>query len=156
MKFCKEKIEKIEKVWNRKLEDGDDEDDEHDATGNQDRSDDDEDSGFTPPDDIISHMLKNIGNRNPNPRLNKSNVEPNRNRDKVSEELAQAKESIGAAQVSKDDNDLINAQAAQKEFNAFAYWKVDDGLDLEELMREANMWDSPWSTTFWLVSPLRL
>ena len=88
MKFCKEKIEKIEKVWNRKLEDGDDEDDEHDATGNQDRSDDDENSGFTPPDDIISHMLKNIGNRNPNPRLNKSNVEPNRNRDKVSEELA--------------------------------------------------------------------
>jgi hypothetical protein len=87
-------------------------------------------------------MLKNIGNRNPNPRLNKSNVEPNRNRDKVSEELAQAKESIGAVQVSKDDNDLIAAQAAvaaQKEFNAFAYWKVDDGLDLEELMREANM-----------------
>ena len=90
MKFCKEKIEKIEKVWNRKLEDGDDEEEEQDALGTQNHSDDDGDSGFNPPDDIISHMLKNIGNRNPNPRLHKSasNVEPNRNLDKVTEELA--------------------------------------------------------------------
>jgi hypothetical protein len=34
MKFCKEKIEKIEKVWNRKLEDGDDQGEDQDALGN--------------------------------------------------------------------------------------------------------------------------
>lgn len=62
MKFCKEKIEKIEKVWNRKLEDGDDEEEE---AGEKDRSDDDDDNGFSNSDDLISNMLKNIGNRNP-------------------------------------------------------------------------------------------
>jgi len=56
-------------------------------------------------------MLKNIGNRNQNPRerLHKSasHFEPSRNNDKETEELAKAKESIGAVQVSKDDNDLL-------------------------------------------------
>jgi len=62
-------------------------------------------------------MLKNIGNRNQNPRerekLHKSAsaVEVSRKDDKETEELAKAKESIGAVQVSKDDNDLLPSPA---------------------------------------------
>jgi len=33
MKFCKEKIEKIEKVWNKKLEDTDDDEEENALQG---------------------------------------------------------------------------------------------------------------------------
>lgn len=99
-------------------------------------------------------MLKNIGNRNQNPRerekLHKSAsaVEVSRKDDKETEELAKAKESIGAVQVSKDDNDLLPSPAqsqatldaeTHKDFNAHAFWKIDSGLDLEELMLEASL-----------------
>lgn len=73
MKFCKSKVEKIEKVWNRKLEDSTD-DVVSDDEGKNDGGSDDEDNSKLSHEDLVSKMLENIGNRNRN-MLSRSHVE---------------------------------------------------------------------------------
>ncbi len=71
IRFCKEKINKIEKVWNRKLEESstndDDDSDEHSATKSQEDEDD-----ITSHEDMISKILtEQVGNR----FLSRSNID---------------------------------------------------------------------------------
>jgi hypothetical protein len=73
VKFCKSKVEKIEKVWNRKLEDSTD-DVVSDDEGKNDGGSDDEDNSKLSHEDLVSKMLENIGNRNRN-MLSRSHVE---------------------------------------------------------------------------------
>jgi hypothetical protein len=58
-RFCKNKIEKIEKVWNRKLDEKHKEDDEDEKDSN-DKEDDDENDGFEANMKRIEDSEKNI------------------------------------------------------------------------------------------------
>jgi hypothetical protein len=73
--FCKQKIEKIEKVWNKKLEDtstGDDSDEEATDKPAVESSDDDLEE-----DEKLDRLLKNV----PSDRLSRSNIEHKRKND---------------------------------------------------------------------------
>ena len=80
VQFCKEKINKIEKLWNRKLEDsstGDDDGSSDQEGSNKSKEEDDDNLSH---EETISRILdKNVGGR----FLNRSNVEPKRPNDKV-------------------------------------------------------------------------
>ena len=104
VRFCKEKINKIEKLWNRKLEDSSTGDDDGSSDlGGSNKSKEEDDDNLTHEETISKILDKNIGNR----FMNRSHVEPKRPNDKVSQDLSAAKESLAAKP--KDDNDLVNA-----------------------------------------------
>ena len=117
MQFCKQKINKIEKVWNRKLEDDrsdSDEDDSDDkmATG----SGADEDSGFTH-EDLLDRMLTKGQQR----VESRSHVDYSR-RDEDYNSLQEAAEEA-RQQAAKDDS-TIQAQE-HPEYHHNNYWRVD-------------------------------
>ena len=126
VKFCKTKVDKIEKVWKRKLEESTDDvvSEENDKAGS-----DEYDDNLNSHEDLVSKMLENIGNRNRN-MLSRSHVE-HRKGDKESSALAEVvAENLAAT--SKDDSDLKD-----KEFANNNYWRVDHNqFDLDELMAE--------------------
>ncbi len=74
--------------------------------------------------------------------MNRSHVEPKRPNDKVTQDLAAAKESLAAKP--KDDNDLVNATSGDLhqfetkfvQFQNNNYWRQPDLYDLEELMKD--------------------
>jgi hypothetical protein len=133
VKFCKTKVEKIEKVWNRKLEESTEDVISDDGDKREDGSDDEGDNALSH-EDLVSKMLENIGQRNRN-MLSRSHVEL-RKGDKESSAMADAvAESLAATKDSKDDSDLKD-----KEFANNNYWRVDTNqFDLDELMAEAGM-----------------
>jgi len=133
VKFCKTKVEKIEKVWNRKLEESTEDVISDDGDKREDGSDDEGDNALSH-EDLVSKMLENIGQRNRN-MLSRSHVEL-RKGDKESSAMADAvAESLAATKDSKDDSDLKD-----KEFANNNYWRVDTSqFDLDELMAEAGM-----------------
>ena len=133
VKFCKNRVEKIEKVWNRKLEDSTDDAVSEEGDKKDAGSDDDDGDNVLSHEDLVSKMLENIGNRNRN-MLSRSHVEVRKN-DPESSALAEVvAENLAAARESKDDSDLQH-----KEFAANNYWRVEDAFDLNELMAEAGM-----------------
>jgi hypothetical protein len=73
VKFCKTKVEKIEKVWNRKLEESTEDVISDDGDKREDGSDDEGDNALSH-EDLVSKMLENIGQRNRN-MLSRSHVE---------------------------------------------------------------------------------
>ena len=133
VKFCKTKVEKIEKVWNRKLEESTEDVISDDGDKREDGSDDEGDNALSH-EDLVSKMLENIGQRNRN-MLSRSHVEL-RKGDKESSAMADAvAESLAATKDSKDDSDLKD-----KEFANNNYWRVETNqFDLDELMAEAGM-----------------
>lgn len=127
-KFCKRKIDKIEKVWNKKLEDSThDDSDENDDQEPKAVSDDDSLSN----EDTINQLLMNLGN---NDRFNRSNVDHIR-QDQTSIDLKAATESLKPQ--SKDDNDLLKKLAqhfdAKVEYAQNNYWRHPEQHDIDEL-----------------------
>jgi len=97
LRFCKEKIEKIEKVWNRKLEEsstGEDDDDEHSGQADN-KSQEDEDDNLSQEDTISRILDQNVGGRFGGGVLSRSNVERVKS-DAVTKDLQAAKESLAA------------------------------------------------------------
>ena len=142
-KFCKDKIEKIEKVWNRKLEDtspdSDDDANDDDPESNMDvlLRNNEEDK-----DKVIGDMLRNIQNRrreNVQAKKGGSFVEKS-DRDS---DLDQAAKDAEASR-SKDDTDL-----KQRQFSSNQYWSLpsNDEFDLADLMEEADGDDKPQTST---------
>ncbi len=134
VKFCKTKVDKIEKVWKRKLEESTD--DAASAGSDKPPSDDDEDDdNALSHEDLVSKMLENIGNRNRG-ILSRSHTELRKGGDHESAALAEVvAQNLAAAKESKDDSDLKD-----KEFANNNYWRVDTAqYDLDELMAEAGM-----------------
>jgi hypothetical protein len=138
VKFCKTKVEKIEKVWNRKLEDSTD-DAVSDEESKPEQGSDDEDNSRLSHEDLVSKMLENIGNRNRN-MLSRSHVEL-RKGDKESLAMAEIVASnLAADRESKDDTDNAEADLKDKEFANNNYWRLESTeFDLDELMAEAGM-----------------
>ena len=135
-KFCKEKIEKIEKVWNRKLderhrsEDDDDLNDKDDYNLEQDFDTNDVDKT----EKRLEQMLANITNRR------RENVSSVKGGSFVAQsvpvpELQQAviDAEAAAAAKSKDDSTI-----KQRTFDQNQYWKMPDSYSLEELLAEQS------------------
>ena len=94
VKFCKNKVDRIEKIWNRKLEEG--------STGEDDsnHSKDSDDNEWSHEDTIERLLAQDTSNR-----LSRSHVVENRSNDATAQDLLEAKASA-VQQISKDDNDL--------------------------------------------------
>lgn len=128
-RFCKEKIEKIEKVWNRKLDEKQKEEEEkHDEA-------DDFEANLKRMEQRENHIGEILANM------------PNRRRDNVQhakggsfvQQSVPDKDIQDAAkkaeeQRAKDDNDRKQKEANL--YNQNQYWKVPDQYDLNELLAE--------------------
>lgn len=130
-RFCKEKIEKIEKVWNRKLDEKQKEEEEkHDEA-------DDFEANLKRMEQRENHIGEILANM------------PNRRRDNVQhakggsfvQQSVPDKDIQDAAkkaeeQRAKDDNDRKQKEANL--YNQNQYWKVPDQYDLNELLAEQD------------------
>lgn len=132
-KFCKEKIEKIEKVWNRKL------DERHKSEDDEDLNDKIEDNYFEQDFETcdidktekrLEQMLANITNRR---RENVSAVKGGSfvAKSEPVPELQQAAIEAAAAKKSRDDSAI-----KQRTFDQNQYWKVNEMYSLDELLAE--------------------
>lgn len=128
IKFCKTKIEKIEKVWNKKLEDPT-HDDSEEGTAGAHSEDDEEEISF---EQNIDRMFS--GNQKRGNHLHRSEVSHQKRND-VTDDLNRAIESLKP--LAKDDNSLIAAKvedlAEVKEFAQNNYWRRLESYDLDEL-----------------------
>jgi len=118
LKFCKSKIEKIEKVWNRKLEDAREESDSASEPSAHDTLSDepsDDPFGFAPRGFMSRSMI-----------IQKD--------DPISKELQEVVDSMMPA--SKDDTHV--AQTHVKEFNQHEYWHMPSEHSIEDLMRDLD------------------
>ena len=129
-RFCKEKVEKIEKVWNRKLD------------AYEQPSDSDSDAGFDPSQDhdplsmndddheaVLDQMFKKFSD-------NKSGLSnsfnPRSNNEDLERDIAEGTD----GKKSKDDSEL---EGERKEFADNQYWSLDNNqYDLDELLAEAE------------------
>lgn len=120
LKFCKNKVEKIEKVWNRKLEDPRDETD--DASSNE-PADDSRDED--PSDDPFGAFM-------PRDMMSKSMI-LDRGNDLVSKELQEVVD--GMLPASKDDTDR---NLITKDFNQHEFWQLGEQHSIDDLMAELD------------------
>ena len=146
LQFCRNKISKIEKIWNRKLEESstgdDDSDDNSDKRGE--RPEDEEDDDNLSHEELINKMLNNVGGRNPREKLGKSAI-GSQKRDPIKDDLSAVKESLAA--LSKDSNDLVQSNKADvgdlgstPEFAGNNYWRPPVSEDdLDEMLRAEGM-----------------
>lgn len=137
-RFCKNKIEKIEKVWNRKLDER--HKDSDDEGGSNDKDEDDDHDEFEAnmrrideQEKNISDILANIPNRRRENVMRAQSVsfieksEPDKDlTDTVQAALAEVR--------AKDDSDIKKRE--EDKFNQNQYWKVPDQYDLDELLAE--------------------
>lgn len=126
MVFCKQRINKIEKVWNRKLEDDrsdsdDDDSDDKMATG----SGVEDDSSLTH-DDFLDRLLSKGQSR----VESRSHVDFSK-RDDDYESLQQAAEE--ARQGAKDDSEIEHPG-----FHNNNYWRMDSEHQIADLMAELD------------------
>lgn len=131
-KFCKDKIEKIEKVWNRKLEEPpEEEEDEQPDEEEQEKEGDDQKQ--LNHEALLAEMLNNIGSKATNMR-NKSVSVKNSGSD---EDLEKAKKQAEAEQKAKDDSEVA---MKNKEYADNQYWKqtMYDMEDLDELLADVT------------------
>jgi len=105
LKFCKNKIEKIEKVWNRKLEDPR-EDDDTDSPAPSDSEEDTNKDSFNQFDGAADHMSRSFAD------ASRSNEDSD----------AIKKAMVDSAAGSKDDSELV---AHIPEMGHNQYWKLD-------------------------------
>lgn len=127
-RFCREKVTKIEKVWNRKLEDSTDDDWEEGQDQAEEGAQEDEDDDCH--EVMIGKMLDQIGSRN---RMARSHVEP-RKGDAVSDDLQRLREeALADAEARAKDTE------AMKNFGANTFWKVEQEMDLDALIAEADL-----------------
>lgn len=148
IRFCKEKITKIEKIWNRKLEESSTgEDDSDDQSGQADnKSQEEEDDNLSQEETIAIILEQNVGGRFGGNNLSRSNVERIR-ANPVTQDLMAAKESLSAGAKTKDDNDALMSRdvfelGAKVDFANNNFWRNDaevSDTDLEEMMRGEGM-----------------
>jgi hypothetical protein len=127
VQFCKTKVEKIEKVWNRKLEESTDDAISDDGEKQEANSDDEEGDNALSHEDLVSKMLENIGERN-RKILSRSQVDTRKNDPESSAMADMVAESIAALRESRDDTEFLK----NKEFSHHTYWRLDntDQFDL--------------------------
>lgn len=63
MRFCKEKIDKIEKIWKRKLEESSTGDDDSDGQSGDNKSQEGEDDNLSHEDTVNMILSQNVGGR---------------------------------------------------------------------------------------------
>lgn len=130
-KFCKQKVDKIEKVWNKKLEDPDD----PNSTGDEPSDPEDKEGDKRIQDEKdqyeqqLQEMFANFGKRTNLSRSFSGNAEPDPG-------LVQARKE-GDKAGSKDDMDVVPACGDNQ------FWKMPDMYDLDELMKEYEEDDEP-------------
>ena len=128
IKFCKTKIEKIEKIWNKKLEDPS-RDDSDEGTAGAHSDDDEEENSF---EQNMDRMFS--GNEKRGNHLHRSEVS-HKKRNDVTDDLNRAIESLKP--LAKDDNYLLAAKSQDneviKEFAQNNYWRLPDSFTLDEL-----------------------
>lgn len=120
LRFCKNKIEKIEKIWNRKLEDARDDDE----NASDEASDDSHDDG--PSTDDPFGLFKH------NDALSRSMI-INRSNDEASNEIKSVID--GMLPAYKDDTDL---NIITKDFNQHEFWKLESTHSIDDLMAELD------------------
>lgn len=132
LNFCTNKIDKIEKVWNKKLDETNSDDslnakDDDDNLDDKDSNDDD--------DDMSSHekTINALLERSDFHRLSRSHCEK-RSGDQVMADLQAAKDSLKP--LSKDDSDAQNDLGAQEDFAHNNYWRAPEMHSIEDLMKE--------------------
>lgn len=118
LKFCSQKIEKIEKVWNRKLEDPRMSDSESDDGDDLDTHE------LDPADHPLSQfsMPAAFRPRSQSILIHHQDAEMN-------DDIKAGLELMGG--MSKDDSDLM-----VKDYGHNVYWKLEDEHNLEDLMAE--------------------
>ena len=123
--FCTTKIDKIERVWNRKLE-------EADSTHS-----DDNDSLHAKDDDSLDYDHERAINAALDQaefhRLSRSHVQK-RTRDQVTSDLQAVKDSLKP--LSKDDSDALNDLGAKEDFAHNNYWRAPEVYSIDDLMNE--------------------
>ena len=129
--FCKSKIDKIEKVWNRKLEDTAESEDE-----NQGKMSEKDDDDSLSNEDTINALLERFDKN----RLSRSHVET-RKADQTAQDLQAATESLKPQ--AKDSNDIEvgqnnNELGASEEYANNNFWRAPDAYDLDELLNEVE------------------
>lgn len=122
--FCKSKIDKIEKVWNRKLEDPREDDESVEVPSLDYQSDDAEGSK----DDTLERLLRD--SESIADRLSRSHVEA-RKPNEMSDDLQAAFDGLKPS--AKDDSDL---KMETPEYGQHNYWKLADAYDLDDLLKE--------------------
>lgn len=130
--FCKHKIDKIEKVWNRKLEDTS----ASDEQGKSSEKAEDDDSQ----DDNINALLARFDKN----RLSRSHVE-HRKPDQTAQDLQAATESLKPT--AKDTNDVesnINELGAKEEYAANNFWRAPEAYSLDDLLNEVEWLPLKW------------
>lgn len=143
IRFCKEKINKIEKVWNRKLEEsstGDDNDSDDQSGQADNKSQEEEDDNLSHEETISRILEQNVGGRFGGNNLSRSNVERIK-ANSVTQDLMAAKESLSAKP--KDDSDIVVSKdvfelGSKVDFATNNFWRNDaevNDADLEEMMR---------------------
>ena len=122
-KFCKEKVDKIEKVWNKKLEDPDEPADEpSDPEENEETKKIEEEK-----DQYERQLQEMFANFGKNKNLSKS-FQGSADQDPA---LVQARKDAQKGG-SKDDIELV------PKFGDNQFWKTPDMYDLDELLKEAE------------------
>lgn len=148
-RFCKSKIEKIEKVWNRKLDEKHKDEDDEEKDSNEDKAEEDEQDDFEANMKRIEENEKNISDilakmpqrrREPVDRQKSQSFVEKSQPDK---DIKEAAEAALAEQRAKDDSDVKKKQA---EFDQNQYWKVPDQYDLDELLAEQKEEEQKLST----------
>lgn len=139
--FCRNKVEKIERTWNRKLEEPDDDPDasKNSKDERDDASDDGDDNGQLD----IQKLLDKIANKRTPARENVAHISRSQSeifkRDDESNEMKEdADKQLAEQKESKDDS---NVTTENKEFMNHNYWRVEssDQYSIDDLLQDADL-----------------
>ena len=125
MQYCRVKIDKIEKVWNRKLEDANESDDQD--SFDQDRDDDNQLDHENFMDKLLSKgqsrfLSRSLGG------VQKERPDFNEFKEELNEELNRP--------VSKDDSDAHRPIPETNDFMQNNYWRMENEYQLDDLLEE--------------------